>query len=321
MGTRSRTRMFALAFLAAASLGLSACSGAAPDSKTALPDVKNLPQGVNEHPQLPKDSSSDDSCDPLRSYKPSASKSAKEIKAIIKRGRLRVGVDQTTYLMGYRDPATGKMDGFDVRVAREIAKDLLGDASKIQFVAMTSADREPALENHDVDLVVRTMTINCDRWKNIGFSGEYYAAAQKVLVPNSSDVKDPESDLKGHKVCAAKGSTSINRIKDWGAKPVSVHDWTDCMILIQQGDVDAMTTDDVILAGMAAQDPNTHVIDKALSAEPYGVGANKDDVDLIKYVNHTLDRIRKDGTWEKIYGDTLAKTLGKAKPPKPKYGR
>ena len=320
MSKPSRVRSLAILSTVSLAVVLSGCAGQRPHFDPEPPTVNSLPQDVQDPAELPEDAGVDDSCNPLASYDPSDSTGGADIQTIIDRGRLKVGVDQTTYLMGYRDPQTGDMAGFDIQIARQIAKDLLGDPDKIQYVAMSSEEREDSLKNDQVDLVVRTMTINCARWKDVEFSGEYYHAGQKVLVP--SDASDDVGDLAGKKVCSAEGSTSLLRIEDdLQATAVSVRDWADCLILVQQGEVDAMSTDDVILAGMAAQDPNTKVIGDAISDEPYGVAAKKGNVGLIKFVNSTLDRIRDDGTWQDIYQDTLADTLGDAKPPKPKYGR
>lgn len=297
---------------------LVACGTTDPRHTVDPPHIAFTPQGVTDPAEVPEETAVDDSCDPLASYEPSDDTDSPEITEILDRGRLIVGVDQTTYLLGYRDPLSGHMDGFDIRIARQIAFDLFGDEDAIQFKAMSSAEREPALQEETVDLVVRSMTINCARWENVAFSTEYYRAGQKVLVPETAS--DDPADLAGQKVCSAEGSTSLLRIEqELGAVPVSVRDWADCMILIQQGQVAAMSTDDVILAGMAAQDPNTKVIGERISDEPYGVAANKEHVDLIRFVNATLERIRDDGTWDDIYEAMLEPTLGEASPPKPQY--
>ena len=297
---------------------LTACGTTQSHHDVDPPQIAFTPQGVTDPAQVPEETTVDDSCDPLASYSPSDDTDAPEITEILNRGRLIVGVDQTTYLLGYRDPLSGEMDGFDIRIARQIALDLFGDEDAIQFKAMSSAEREPALQERSVDLVVRSMTINCARWQNVAFSTEYYRAGQKVLVPVGAS--DDPADLAGEKICSAEGSTSLLRIEqDLNAIPVSVRDWADCMILLQQGQVAGMSTDDVILAGMAAQDPNTKVIGERISDEPYGVAAHKDHIDLIRFVNATLERIREDGTWDDIYRATLEPTLGEASPPQPQY--
>ena len=116
------------------------------------------------------------------------------------------------------------------------------------------------------------MTINCDRWQQVNFSTDYYDAGQRVLVPEHSAVKGI-ADLGGKKVCAAAGSTSIVNIAAATSHPVpvSVTDWTDCLVLLQQGQVDAISTDDTILAGLAAQDPNTTLVGDRFTSEPYGL--------------------------------------------------
>ncbi|GAA4898832.1 polar amino acid transport system substrate-binding protein [Stackebrandtia albiflava] len=318
MKTTTVTRTIRLAITTVVVAVLAGCAAADPRHTVEPPDIDFLPQGVTDPAEIPEATTVDDSCDPLASFRPSDDTDSPEIQHILARGRLIVGVDQTSYLLGYRDPLTGEMDGFDIRIAREIAFDLFGDRDAIQFKAMSSAEREPALEDEDVDLVVRTMTINCARWKNVAFSTEYYRAGQKVLVPVTAS--DDPADLAGQKVCSAEGSTSLLRIEqELGAIPVSVRDWSDCMILVQQGYVAGMSTDDVILAGMAAQDPNTKVIGERISEEPYGVAANLEHTGLVAFVNATLDRIRDDGTWEEIYAGTLGPILGEATPPDPQY--
>jgi polar amino acid transport system substrate-binding protein len=264
-----------------------------------------------------------DSCDPRASYRPSglAVPAGSTMEEIEERGRLVVGVAQNTYLFGYRDPFTGELSGFDVDIAREIARALLGDPDRIQFRAITSAERIPVLAENQVDIVVSTMTMNCERWEQIAFSTEYYSARQRVLVAGDSEVESIE-DLGGQRVCAAAGSTSIRNIADAasGPVPVSVPDWTDCLVMLQQGQVDAISTDDTILAGLAAQDPNTRVVGEQISEEPYGIGMNASEVDLVRYVNAVLAQLREDGTWADLYREWLSDALGPApEPPAPRY--
>jgi polar amino acid transport system substrate-binding protein len=129
----------------------------------------------------------------------------------------------------------------------------------------------------------------------------YYDAGQRVLVSRSSPVKSMD-DLAGMRVCAAAGSTSIRNIANYKSKPipVSVQDWTDCVVLLQQGQVDAISTDDTILAGMAQQDPNLQLVGPAFTKEPYGLAISKDAPDLVRFVNGVLDRMRRDGTLSRI---------------------
>jgi polar amino acid transport system substrate-binding protein len=217
-------------------------------------------------------------------------------------GLLKVGVDQNTNLFGYRNPATGQIEGFDIDVVREVAKAIFGDPNRVQLIAITSAQRIPYIEQGKVDIVADTMTITCDRWTKVNFSSVYYEAGQRVLVNKNSKIKEIE-DLDGTRVCAAAGSTSINNIANLdkiAQKPVkptavSVPDWTDCMVLLQQGQVDAVSTDDTILAGMADQDPSTQLVGRKFTEEPYGMAISKNSPDFVRFVNGVLERMRQNG--------------------------
>jgi polar amino acid transport system substrate-binding protein len=262
-----------------------------------------LPAGVQDPAVVPSAAAAGASdCDPRASLRPNTGGATPNVDRIRSRGRLIVGVDQNTYLFGYRDAASGQVVGFDIDIAKQIAQAIFGDASRIQLVAITAAQRIPFVQNGTVDIVVDTMTINCDRLKQVAFSTVYFDAGQRVLVPRSSNVTGI-ADLGGKKVCAAAGSTSIVNIADAASHPVpvSVADWTDCLVMLQQGQVDAISTDDTILAGMVAQDPNTKLVGEQFTKEPYGVAMSRSAPDLVRFVNGVLDRIRADGTWASIY--------------------
>jgi polar amino acid transport system substrate-binding protein len=231
------------------------------------------------------------------------------------KGQLVVGVDQNTYKFGYRDPSTGQIVGFDIDMARAVANAIFGNRpDNIQFVAITAAQRIPYLQQHKVDLVADTMTVNCDRLKQVAFSTVYYNAGQSVLVRKDSDATGIAS-LGGKKVCAAAGSTSITNIAAEPSKPipVAVLDWTDCLVMLQQGQVDAISTDDTILRGLAAQDPGTKLVGRNFTQEPYGLAMNLDAHDFVAFVNGVLQQMRGDGGWAAIY----AKWLGTPVPAPP----
>jgi polar amino acid transport system substrate-binding protein len=169
--------------------------------------------------------------------------------------------------------------------------------------------------NNTVDMVVETMTVTCDRLKQIAFSSIYYDAGQNVLVRTNTAAKDL-AGLAGRKVCAAAGSTSIANIAAMASKPVpvSVNDWTDCLVLLQQGQVDAISTDDTILRGLAAQDPDTRLLLATdFTKEPYGIAMDPKAPDLVEFVNGVLEQLRADGEWRAIY----AKWLGSPVPAPP----
>jgi polar amino acid transport system substrate-binding protein len=237
------------------------------------------------------------------------------------RGKLVVGVDQNTYQFGYRDPFTGEIEGFDIDMAKSIAQAIFGNPNSIQLKILTSGQRIPALRAGDVDIVIRTMSITCDRLKDVAFSSVYYEANQRVLVKKNSGYTGIDS-LGGKKVCATEGSTSLANIAEADGDPVpfQVQDWTDCLVLLQQNQVDAISTDDTILIGMTAQDPFTEVVGAPIDSEPYGMAMPLGEDDFVQFVNAVLERMRTDGTWKATYDKWLAALLGPAPaPPAARY--
>jgi polar amino acid transport system substrate-binding protein len=253
---------------------------------------------------------------------PGALPAGSTMERIRRRGYLRAGVSADTLLLGARNPVTGTIEGFDIDVLHAVAKAIFGDPGKVELRVITAADRLPLLRNGSVDVVARALTITCDRWNQIALSSEYYRAGQKVLVPLGSAARGME-DLKGKRVCAPTGSTSLDRLRQYGGLvPVPSDSHTGCLVLFQRGEVDAITGDDTVLAGLAAQDPYARVVGKAFSAEPYGLGFNSKDVDLVRFVNGVLEQMRKDGRLTRSYDRWLRPALGPAPtPPTPVYGR
>lgn len=269
--------------------------------------------------------------DPLASYDPYKSLPkagdlpiGSALNQIERRGRIIVGVSADTYLMGARNPATGKIEGFDIDLVKAMAKAILGDENKYELRVITAADRIPLLKNRSVDMVARNMTITCERWSEIAFSAEYYRSGQKVLVRDGSPIKSA-ADLADVRVCAPEGTSSIALLRSElpEAIPVGSNTHTECLILFQRGEVDAITGDDTVLAGLARQDPYAKVLKmEPLSQEPYGLGFNADDVELVRFANAVLAKRVADGEWKASYDEWLAEPLGgDAKAPKPVYGR
>jgi polar amino acid transport system substrate-binding protein len=311
--------------LAATAVTLTACSG--PGRPVDLAVVTSVdrpaPDGSRGGQVNEGGTAAPDCGDPTVSLRPNglATPSDSTMGKIKARGRLIAGVDQNTYLFGFRNPDTGALEGFDIDMVKQVAKALFGDESKVQYKVITSRDRENVLANGDVDIVVRTYTINCDRLRKIAFSSVYYTTSQRVLVDKRSDIKGLE-DLGGKKVCANEGSTSLAQIAKHPARPVPWQTvaWSDCLVLMQQGQVAAMSTDDVILAGMAAQDPTVKIVGPKLTEEPYGIGIPKANGDMVRFVNAVLDKIRGDGTWQQSYNTWVGSRTGEAAtPPAPKY--
>jgi polar amino acid transport system substrate-binding protein len=244
--------------------------------------------------------------------------SASTMEKIYQRGYLVVGVDQTTDFFGYRN-AKGDLVGFDDDVARQVAKAIFGNANAIRFVVITSAQRIPDVRNGAVDLVADNMTITCGRLQQVAFSSDYYNAGQTILVPSNSGVTSI-SQLGGQRVCAAAGTTSINEIGQQRPQPipVAVQNWTDCLVLLQQGQIAAISTDNSVLIGLKAQDPDTTMINKPFTCEPHGLAMSMAPRarDFVRFVNGVLEQMRTDGEWQRLYTQWVAPYLGpQAQPP------
>ncbi|MDT0391288.1 MULTISPECIES: glutamate ABC transporter substrate-binding protein [Streptomyces] len=253
--------------------------------------------------------------------------------------KLIVGVDQNSYRWGYRNPNSGKkaeLEGFDIDLVHRIAEDILGDAKAVQFKAIPTDQRIPAIQDGRVDMVVRTMTINCARIQDVAFSAPYFKTGQQVLAPKSSPVKGYDGTLAHKRICTAAGSTAYSTLeadKKSGELPATtdisttVPNQLDCLVRLQLGEVDAVVTDGALAASQAAQDPTVQLKGDAFTAEYYGVAMKKDADDLVRRVNRILVDYRKDTAngWQASYGKWLSATLGrdakKSEPPAPEYLR
>lgn len=321
--TRAR-RTWGLALASVASLLLAGCGGYAP-TPVPTPSATATPAASAKPPAAA-------SCtNALQSYAPqgavpapTALPAGSTMAQIRARGRLIVGVSADTYLLGSRNPLTGQIEGFDIDLARRMAGAILGDPSKIQLRVITAAQRIPVLKAHEVDMVVRNMTITCDRWKDVAFSAVYYQSGQKILTVKGSPIKGL-ADLGGKKVCAPKGTSSMDNLIRLAPKaiPVPADNHTGCLVKFQSGAAEAITGDDTVLAGLAAQDPYAVVLaEKPFTAEPYGIAIPADKVDLVRFVNGVLEQMRTDGSWTKSYNAWLAPHLGAGSgQPAPSYGR
>jgi len=234
------------------------------------------------------------------------------------RGHLIAGVDQNTYHFGSLSPFSGQIEGFDIDMIRAVATAIFGNPDHhVEYKAISDKQRIPDILSGAVDIVAHTMTITCARLKLVDFSSVYFDAAQRVLVLKNSTAKSLTA-LRGQKVCATTGSDSLGVIAKDGAVPVAVPYWTDCLVLLQQGDVAAISTDDSILDGLAAQDPWTKLIGPRLTDEPYGLAISKQHPEFVRFVNAVLQQLRTDGQWRASYAHWIGTPV--PAPPQAQYG-
>ncbi len=293
-------------------------------------DQTEVPEPAPEPSATPVPDSTAPECeDPTATYPAAPATDGPAVRRILRRGRLIVGVSADTYLLASRNPIEGRIEGFDIDMANAVARALFGPKgeSKVTLRVITAADRIPVLQSGEVDLVVRNMTINCERWEQIAFSNEYYRSGQKVLVRKdlADSGIDTVEELAGLSVCAPANTTSLENLRtaspDAVLVPADTH--TGCLVKLQQGEVDAISGDDTVLAGLAAQDPYAVVPrQEAFTDEPYGIGVNARDVDLVRYVNRVLEQIRADGQWQRSYQRWLGPLLNvPGEQPAPNYQR
>ena len=235
-----------------------------------------------------------------------------------KAGKIIVGTKFDQPLFGLKN-LSGKPEGFDVEIAKIIAAELGVSPDKIQYVESVSANREPFISQGRVDIVVATYTIKDKRKKVVDFAGPYYIAGQDIMVKkDDSTITGPES-LAGKRVCSVEGSTPADnlRTKYPQAKLVLFDVYSKCADALKNGQVDAVSTDNVILLGLVDKDKESFkLVGKPFTQEPYGIGLKKGDQAFRDFLNDTLEKAFKDGRWAKAWESTAGKVAGATpKPP------
>ena len=234
-------------------------------------------------------------------------------------GKAVVGVKADQPNLGYKD-TDGKRCGFDIEMAQLIASKLGVDPATIEYKEIPSANRETAIKAGEIDYYVGTYSITDKRKADVSFAGPYFIAGQDLLVrKNDTSITGKES-LKGKKVCSATGSTPLQKVRDEAlTEPANISEfktYSECVSQLIDKQTDAVTTDDAILKGYAAQSPGQlKVVGKPFSVEKYGIGLPLADKALRDTVNDILTASFTDGTWQKIYDGTLGKSGSPASPP------
>ncbi|MGN7134673.1 glutamate ABC transporter substrate-binding protein [Rhodococcoides corynebacterioides] len=224
-------------------------------------------------------------------------------------GNLTVGIKFDQPGLGLRNP-DGSFSGFDVEVAKYVAGKLGVTPENITFKESPSAQRETLIENGEVDYIVATYSITDARKEKVDFAGPYFVAGQSLLVSASNtDITGPDSLNGGKRLCSVSGSTPAQKVKDQYAQDVQLQEfdtYSACVEALRNGAVDAVTTDDIILAGYAAQYPGElKVVGEPFTEERYGIGLAKGDDETRGKINDAIDAMIADGSWQKAFEDTV----------------
>jgi len=292
MAFLTRRKSLLVAASAALALSLSACGGSS--STTTNPPVA-------EKPSFAADST---------------------MAKLASAGKITIGTKFDQPLFGQKG-LDGKPVGFDVEIGKLMAAKLGIPADKIEWVETVSANREQFLKQGKVDMIVATYTINDKRKAEVDFAGPYYEAGQALMVNKDNNSITKPEDVKGKNVCSVTGSTPASTIVEkYGAVLVPAATYSACLEPLRNHQVEAVTTDNVILAGFVSKEPDAFKLasDQTFTKEPYGIGLKKDDTAFRTWVNDQLEASDKDGSYKKAWEDT-AGTVIKTTPALPTIDR
>jgi ABC-type amino acid transport substrate-binding protein len=233
-------------------------------------------------------------------------------------GKLVCGTKFDVIAFGFKNPTSNEVEGFDADLCREIAAAI---GVEPEFVEAISANRLPFLTEDKVDIVISTMTRTEDRLKEIDFSKIYYVAGQKILVKSDSSYQSV-ADLVAAKVkvCSGEGSTSEKNLQTEGVAQADIvlfKTYTEAAQALTDGRCDAVSTDDSILFGLAAQNDGLEVRGEAFTEEPLGIGIKKGKDDLVQFINGVLDAMAADGRWKALYDKNIKPYSGEEAPEPP----
>lgn len=226
-----------------------------------------------------------------------------DVKVIKDRGVLKVGVKVDVPKFGYKDPQTNKIDGFEIDLAREMAKKIVGDPTKIELTAVTAKTRGPLLDSGDVDMDISTFTITEERKKSYNFSDPYFTDGVGLLVKKAAGYKSLK-DLNGKKIGVAQSATSKKAVEEEAARvgvKVTFQEFAtypEIKAALDSGRVDAFSVDRSILYGYV--DDSTVILDDKFSPQEYGIATKKGNDGLAKLVNETVNELKKSGEIDKL---------------------
>ncbi|MRX42575.1 glutamate ABC transporter substrate-binding protein [Agromyces kandeliae] len=235
--------------------------------------------------------------------------------ALAEAGTVTVGTKFDQPLFGLVGP-DGVPVGFDVEIAKIIAGELGIAPEDIEWVETVSANREPFIENGQVDFVVATYTINDARKEVVDFAGPYFEAGQSILVLADNEDITSEEDLVGQPVCSVTGSTPAANLRDIGADVIETDTYSNCLQPLREGEAVAVSTDNVILAGLVDQNPGEFkVVGEPFTEEPYGIGVMLGDDEFRSWINDVLEQSYEDGSYEAAWDATAGTVLEFREPP------
>jgi glutamate transport system substrate-binding protein len=240
-------------------------------------------------------------------------------------GAITIGTKFDQPGFGLLNPRTQEPEGFDVEIGKLVAAKLGIDAGNITWTETVSANREPFIQNGQVDIVVATYTINDTRKQVVDFAGPYYEAGQDIMVAkgNPEGIEGPD-DLAGKTVCSVEGSTPAQNIRDnYPQAQLTTYDvYSKCADDLKNGNVQAVTTDNVILTGLVAGSPDAfELVGNPFTAEPYGIGLKKGDDEFRSFINDVLEKSFGDGSWAEAWDRTAGKITGTEAPEPPTIDR
>ncbi|MEV6768422.1 glutamate ABC transporter substrate-binding protein [Nocardia sp. NPDC051030] len=227
-------------------------------------------------------------------------------------GKLTIGIKYDQPGLGLRNK-DGSFSGFDVDVAKYVADKLGVKPENITFKEAPTPQRETLIQNGQVDYIVGTYSITDKRKEKVDFAGPYYQTGQSLLVrSDNTDITGVESLNGNKKLCSVKGSTPAQNVKDKYAKDVQLQEYDTyslCVEALKSGSVDAVTTDDTILRGFAAQSPGAmKVVGAPFTVEKYGIGVKKGDTESRKKINDAIEAMITSGAWKAALEKNFAGT-------------
>ena len=304
---RFRTIASVAAGVAALALAVSGCSSSSTPSASS---AASAAQSVASQAQSAASSVASRASGAVSSVQSAVSGAVadSQVLANAKNGKVVVGIKFDQPGLAQKNP-DGTFSGFDVEVAKYVADELGVDPANIEFKEAKSAEREGLIERGEVDYIVATYSITDTRKEKVNFAGPYFIAHQDLLVKSdNADITGPDA-MAGKILCSVTGSTPAQKVKDKYAADVALQEYgtySECVEALLAGSVDAVTTDDVILAGFAAQHPGElKLVGKGFSDENYGIGLEKSDTAGTAAINAAIAKMIADGSWKQALQDTV----------------